>query len=179
MSQSVLSPNLTPTSQAASAPPFTAAGPQGARFAFVQSSWHEDIVSQGRSAFLAEMSRQGVAAEAIDLFAVPGAFEIPLHVQKLAESGRYAAVVTCGLVVDGGIYRHDFVAGAVVDALMRIQLDTGVPVFSAVLTPQQFHEHEEHRRFFTAHFLTKGKEVAQACLQTLASLKQLEAVLDT
>jgi 6,7-dimethyl-8-ribityllumazine synthase len=60
---------------------------------------------------------------------------------------------------------------------MNIQLDTGVPVFSAVLTPQHFHEHEEHRRFFTEHFLTKGKEVAQACLNTVASLAKVEALL--
>ncbi|UUZ68598.1 6,7-dimethyl-8-ribityllumazine synthase [Polaromonas sp. P2-4] len=164
MSQSVPSSSHTAT-------------PNQVRFAFIQSSWHEDIVSQGRSAFLAEMTRQGVALEAIDLFEVPGAFEIPLHAKKLAQSGRYAAIVTCGLVVDGGIYRHDFVAGAVISALMNIQLDTGVPVFSAVLTPQHFHEHEEHRRFFTEHFLTKGKEVAQACLSTVASLAKVEALL--
>jgi 6,7-dimethyl-8-ribityllumazine synthase len=56
---------------------------------------------------------------------------------------------------------------------MREQLDTGVPVFSAVLTPHHFHEHEEHRRFFSEHFVVKGTEVAQACLRTLASLKHL------
>ena len=80
-------------------------------------------------------------------------------------------------MVDGGIYRHEFVADAVISALMGIQLETRVPVFSAVLTPQHFQEHEEHRRFFTEHFLTKGKEVAQACLETLASLKRLELML--
>jgi len=51
------------------------------------------------------------------------------------------------------------------------------PVFSAVLTPQHFHAHEEHRRFFTRHFLTKDKEVAQACLRTVASLSTVEALL--
>ena len=147
------------------------------RFAFIQSSWHEDIVDQGRASFLAEMNRQGVAAEAIDFFQVPGAFEIPLHAQKLAQSGRYAAIVCCGLVVDGGIYRHDFVATAVIDAIMRVQLDTGVPVFTAVLTPLHFHEHDEHRGFFAQHFLTKGKEVAQACLQTVASLRKMDALM--
>ena len=154
-------------------------GASKARFAFIQSSWHEDIVDQGRGAFLAEMARQGVGPESIDTFEVPGAFEIPLHAKKLAQSGRYAGVVCCGLVVDGGIYRHEFVADAVISALMGIQLETGVPVFSAVLTPQHFHEHEEHRKFFTAHFLTKGKEVAQACLETVAGLKKLESLLAT
>ena len=73
-------------------------------------------------------------------------------------------------MVNGGIYRHEFVAAAVIDGLMRVQLDTGVPVFSAVLTPRDFHEHEEHRHFFAEHFMKKGEEVAQACVETLASL---------
>jgi 6,7-dimethyl-8-ribityllumazine synthase len=102
-------------------------------------------------------------------------FEIPLHALQLARSGRYAAIVGCALVVDGGIYRHEFVAHAVIDGLMRVQLDTGVPVISAVLTPQQFHEHAEHRRFFAEHFVVKGREAARACLRTVSSLEQLAA----
>jgi 6,7-dimethyl-8-ribityllumazine synthase len=145
-----------------------------ARFAFVQAHWHHDIVNQGRDAFLAEMERHGVPREAIDLFDVPGAFEIPLHAKKLAQCGRYAAIVACGFVVDGGIYRHEFVADAVIKALMSVQLETGVPVLSAVLTPLRFHEHEEHRRFFTAHFIVKGTEAAQACLQTVQSLRRID-----
>jgi len=151
--------------------------PPPARFCFIQAGWHTDIVNQGRDAFLAEMTRQGVLREDIDLFEVPGAFEIPLHAQQLARSGRYAAIVACGLVVDGGIYRHEFVADAVISGLMRVQLDTGIPVFSAVLTPQHFHEHEEHRRFFTDHLTVKGKEVAQACLRTVASLQQVRKLM--
>ena len=146
----------------------------GARFAFIQAHWHHDIVNQGRDAFLAEMGRHGVPRDAIDLFEVPGAFEIPLHAKKLAQSGRYAAIVACGFVVDGGIYRHEFVADAVIKALMSVQLDTGVPVLSAVLTPLHFHEHEEHRRFFSEHFVVKGTEAAQACLQTVQSLQRID-----
>lgn len=155
----------------------SAGTPGKPRFAFIQSSWHEDIVDNGRSAFLAEMAKQGVGTDSVDTFEVPGAFEIPLHAKKLAQSGRYTGIVCCGLVVDGGIYRHEFVADAVISALMTVQLDTGVPVFSAVLTPHHFHEHAEHRGFFKEHFLTKGKEVAQACLETVASLKKVESLL--
>lgn len=158
--------------QAAALPP-----QHPARFCFIQASWHASIVNQGRDAFLAEMARDGVDPQDIDLFELPGAFEIPLHAQQLARSGRYAAIVACGLVVDGGIYRHDFVADAVISGLMRVQLDTGVPVFSAVLTPQHFHEHEEHRRFFSEHFVVKGTEVAQACLRTLASLQRVTRLM--
>ena len=146
----------------------------GLRYAFVHASWHADIVERGRDAFLAEMARQGVPASQIDVIALPGAYEIPLHAQVLARAGRHAAIVACGLVVDGGIYRHDFVADAVVSGLMRVQLDTGVPVFSAVLTPHHFHEHAEHQRYFAEHFIVKGTEVAQACLRTVASLQQLQ-----
>lgn len=143
------------------------------RYAFVQSGWHADVVNQGRDAFLAEMARGGVPRDAIDLFEVPGAFEIPLHAKLLARTGRYLAIVACGFVVDGGIYRHEFVADAVISALMAVQLETEVPVFSAVLTPQQFHEHADHLRFFTEHFVVKGTEVASACLRTLVSLRHL------
>ena len=59
---------------------------------------------------------------------------------------------------------------------MRVQLDSGVPVLSAVLTPRDFHDHEEHRRFFRAHLVGKGREVAKACLATLGNLRALEAI---
>jgi len=143
------------------------------RVAFVQSCWHREIVDQCRDAFLTEIGGRGVGAERVDLFEVTGAFEIPLHAKRLAESGRYDAVVAAGLVVDGGIYRHEFVAEAVIDGLMRVQLDTDVPVFSAVLTPHHFHEHAEHERFFHDHFEVKGREVARACADTVASLARL------
>ena len=81
----------------------------------------------------------------------------------------------CALVVDGGIYRHEFVANAVIQGLMTVQLETGVPVFSAVLTPHHFHSSDEHQQFFSQHFVHKGAEVAQACLKTVASLRQLPA----
>ncbi len=78
-----------------------------------------------------------------------------------------------GLVVDGGIYRHEFVADTVIKALMDVQLRTEVPVFSAVLTPQQFHETAAHVDFFRKHFAIKGIEVAEACANTLLSLERL------
>lgn len=70
----------------------------------------------------------------VDIFDVPGALEIPLHAKTLAETGRYDAILGTAFVVDGGIYRHDFVAGTVLDGLMTVQLQTNVPVLSAVLT---------------------------------------------
>ena len=151
--------------------------PDGRRIAFVQAQWHADIVHQARDAFLAELERQGIPADTIDVFDVPGAFEIPLHAKRLAQSGRYAAIVGCALVVDGGIYRHEFVATTVVNALMNLQLETGVPILSAVLTPHHFHEHAEHRKYFHRHFAVKGTEAADACVRTIEGLRRVDALL--
>ena len=141
------------------------------RVAFVQSAWHREVVEECRIAFLAEIEARGITN--IDVFEVPGSFEIPLHAQILAKTRRYTAIVAAGLVVDGGIYRHEFVSDTVIKALMDVQLRTEVPVFSAVLTPQQFHESAVHVEFFRRHFAIKGIEVAEACASTLHSLERL------
>ena len=148
-----------------------------ARIAVICSTWHSDIVDKAKQALLAEFHRSPTPPGQVEQFEVPGAFEIPLLAQTLARSGRYDAIVACALVVNGGIYRHEFVGSAVIDGLMRVQLDTGVPVMSAVLTPRDFHEHDEHKRFFAEHFVKKGVEVAQACLMTIAGLRRANLVL--
>ncbi len=143
------------------------------RIAFIEAAWHGDIVEQARISFLEEVSSLGQDASCVDIISVPGAFEIPLHAKLLAESGRYAAVVAAGLVVNGGIYRHEFVAQAVISGLMQVQLETRVPVLSCVLTPRELFEGEDQHRFFFEHFRVKGKEAAQACIATIASLDSL------
>jgi 6,7-dimethyl-8-ribityllumazine synthase len=160
--------------------PLTSGADVGARkrIAFVQSCWHREIVDRCRASFLSDIVDAGFTETQVDLFEVPGAFEIPLQAKLLAKSGRYAAVVAAGFVVDGGIYRHEFVAGTVIDALMLVQLETEVPVISAVLTPQQFHEHEAHAAFFREHFVVKGKEAADACVRTIANVARTKALLD-
>ncbi|WP_213773252.1 6,7-dimethyl-8-ribityllumazine synthase [Bradyrhizobium sp. dw_78] len=145
------------------------------RVAFVQACWHREVVDECRVAFLDEIETRGIARAQVDLFEVPGSFEIPLHAQLLAKTRRYTAIVAAGLVVDGGIYRHEFVADTVIKALMDVQLRTEVPVFSGVLTPQQFHESAVHVEFFRKHFVIKGIEVAEACAQTLHSLERLRS----
>ena len=152
-----------------------AASAAATRIAFIHSSWHKDIVGQGRRSFTSAISKLGIDRKCIDFFEVPGAFEIPLHAKLLAKSDNYDAIIACGFVVDGGIYRHEFVADAVIKALMKVQLETEVPVFSVVLTPHHFHEHQQHHDFFFRHFLIKGVEAAQACVRTLDSLKRIRS----
>ncbi len=138
------------------------------RVAFVQSAWHREVVEVCRLAFLAEIESRHIARAQIDVFEVPGSFEIPLHVQLLAKTRRYTAIVAAGLVID-----DEYVAETVIKALMEVQLRTEVPVLSAVVTPRQFSETEANLDFFRKHFATKGAEVAEACANTLLSLERL------
>lgn len=138
------------------------------KIAFIKARWHADIVDQAFVGFKARVEELGLDAEVVS-FDVPGAFEMPLLAQKLAKTGQYQAVVAAALVVDGGIYRHDFVAQAVVTGLMEVQLKTEVPVFSVSLTPHHFQPTGEHETFFTEHFVKKGREAADAVAQ-VASL---------
>jgi 6,7-dimethyl-8-ribityllumazine synthase len=140
------------------------------RYAFIKANWHADIVDRALEGF-----REGIGNQAeVEVFDVPGAFEIPLLARDLARTGRFDAVVGAAFVVDGGIYRHDFVAATVVEGLMRAQMDSDVPVLSVVLTPHNYQETESHTAYFRDHFVLKGREAASAAL-SIAKRRQSRA----
>ncbi|MEO0667593.1 MAG: 6,7-dimethyl-8-ribityllumazine synthase [Pseudomonadota bacterium] len=140
------------------------------RFAFVKARWHADIVDRAFDGFT-ELIPPGQ----VDTYDVPGAFEMPLMAQNLAQTGRYSAIACAALVVDGGIYRHDFVAHAVVDGLMQVGLRTGVPILSVSLTPHHFQETPHHMGIYADHFVIKGREAAQAALAVLEAQASLRS----
>lgn len=142
--------------------------------AVIQAGWHKEISDNAKKTFAQDMAVAGFPEKNIEYFEVPGSLEIPLQAKLLAQTGRYDAIVCMGFIVNGGIYRHEFVNTAVIDGLMRVSLDTDVPVLSVVLTPINFHEHEPHQKFFEEHFLVKGREAASACLQTLGNMRALK-----
>ena len=127
------------------------------QYAFIKAGWHADIVDQALEGFL-----QVIPKASVKVVNVPGAFELPLMAKKLAKSGDYAAIAAAAFVVDGGIYRHDFVAQTVVDGLMQVGLETDVPILSVSLTPHHFQETEHHISQFREHFVLKGREAAEA-----------------
>lgn len=125
------------------------------RFAFIKAGWHSEIVDAALSGFQDVIS-------VVDVYQVPGAFEMPLLAQRLAP--RYDAIACAALVVDGGIYRHDFVADTVVKGLLDVGLRTETPILSVCLTPHQFQDTPHHVAIFQDHFRIKGKEAADAAL---------------
>lgn len=143
------------------------------RVALVAAQWHADIVERAVDSFGSRLVEHGFAAP--EVFRVPGAFEVPLLVTRLARPGRYAAVATVALVADGGIYRHEFVAQAVVDCPDAGPAAEDAPVFSGVLTPHHFHEHEVHREQLSRHFVVKGAELVDAVAGTVPVLDEVAA----
>lgn len=107
---------------------------QGLRFAIAVSRFNELITSKLLAAATDALVRHGVADRDIDAAWVPGAFELPLAAQKLAESGRYAGVIALGCVIRGATAHFDYVAGEAAKGLGQVALKTGVPVSFGVLT---------------------------------------------
>lgn len=137
------------------------------RYAFIKANWHSDIVSRAYDGFC-----ELIDPKQVDVFEVPGAFEMPLMAKKLAATAKYDAVACAAFVVDGGIYRHEFVAQAVVTGLMQAGLETGVPILSVSLTPHQYQETDHHNAIYQAHFVEKGREAANAALN-MAKLSEV------
>lgn len=144
------------------------------RIAIVKAGWHKPIVDA-----FAQSCRDHLATRNSDVlvreFEVPGVVEIPLFTSKLLKHGAADMVVVTGLIADHGVYRHDFVAGSVMDAVMRLQMETGVPIIYGILTPQDFMS-EGREAFFLDHFVTKGVEAAEACIRTLANDEMLASL---
>jgi 6,7-dimethyl-8-ribityllumazine synthase len=101
------------------------------RFALVVGRFYEDLAER-----LVAGAREVLEADGgtVDVFDVPGAFELPLAAKYAAESGRYAAVVALGAVIRGETDHYDYVCGEAARGLQQVQLDTGVPVGFGVLT---------------------------------------------
>jgi len=142
------------------------------RIAFIQAAWHQDIVGQCREAFMATLPENCE----VELVEVPGSLEMPLMCKKIAETGLYDVICCAGFVTDGDIYRHDFVAHAILQGFVKVQLETGIPVLSAVLTPKETFAEDgsnpEQHQFFFNHMSIKGQELASACVATLENMKR-------
>ena len=137
------------------------------KIAVISANWSKEIVESAENAFIASMEKAGFPAGNIDVFKAPGSLEIPLMGQKLLEEG-YDLAVGIGFIVNGGIYRHEFVAQAVVDGIVNVSLKTGKPFLSVAISPQKFDENSaEDEKWFIDHFVIKGREAASAAQMML------------
>lgn len=147
------------------------------KIAVLSASWHTKIVESAEKSFVEEMQKRGFNASQIDVIKVPGALEIPLA-GKLALENGYDIAVGIAFVVDGQIYRHEFVGHTVVQSILDVSLETNKPFLSVVLTPQSYHEGSDvYEEMYVKHMVEKGQEAADGCARMLevpAQIKGLE-----
>lgn len=142
------------------------------KIAVLSASWNETIVQAAEDSFKAEIASKSPDAQ-IDVFKVPGSLEIPLAGKRALENG-YDIAVGIGFVVNGGIYRHEFVGHSVVQSILDVQLQTNKPFLSVVLTPQSYCEHLDiYTEMYAKHMDAKGKEAAKACIGTIDALQSI------
>ena len=136
--------------------------PAGARYAILAARWNprvtDALVDGARRAF----ADHGVPEDAVDLVRVPGAWELPVAAARVIDRGEYAAVIALGCVVRGDTRHYEHVSDDCARGLMRVALDTGVPVLNGVLAVEVFADAEA--RAGGAHG-NKGEEVALAAIE--------------
>jgi len=142
----------------------------GMSFGIAAGAFNELIVEKLVSGAIELIKASGGDEDAIDVAWCPGAVEIPLVAKRLAESGRYDAVIGIGCVIRGGTPHFDFVAGQASSGLARVQLDTGVPVSFGVLTVDTIEQAIERAGTKMGN---KGGEAAIAAIEMVDLLRKL------
>ncbi|WNX86378.1 6,7-dimethyl-8-ribityllumazine synthase [Agathobaculum sp. NTUH-O15-33] len=140
------------------------------KFAIVAARFNDFIVSRLVEGAEDTLKRHGVADEDIELARVPGAFEIPLIAKKLAETGRYAAVICLGAVIRGSTSHYDFVCAEVSKGVASVGLETGVPTLFGVLTTDSIEQAIERAGTKAGN---KGADAALSALEMVDLARQI------
>ena len=136
----------------------TALDGTGLRIGIVQARFNADITDSLASACLAELARLGVAEADIDHVLVPGALEVPVALQALAERGGYHSLVALGCIIRGETYHFELVANESGASVSRIALDYGLPIANAILTTENLEQ-------AVARQTDKGRDAARVAVE--------------
>lgn len=144
----------------------------GLKIGIVASRWNDFMGSKLLEGAKDALIRHGVNAEDIDVAMVPGSFELPLAAQKMANSGRYDAVVCLGVVIRGATPHFDYVAGEAAKGIAQAGLQSGLPVTFGVITSDTIEQAIERAGSKAGN---KGVEAALAAIEMANLLRQIEA----
>jgi 6,7-dimethyl-8-ribityllumazine synthase len=136
--------------------------PEGATFAIVVSRFNEFVTSKLLGGAMDALSRHDVDEENIDIIWSPGAYEVPVIARRLAQSGRYQAVICLGAVIRGGTDHYEYVAGEVAKGIAQVGLEMGLPVIFGVLTCDTVEQAVDRAGAKSGN---KGAEAAMAALE--------------
>ena len=138
----------------------------GLKIGIAMSRFNQDVCEGLLSACVAELKRLGVGDSDVVIATVPGALEIPLVLQTMAQSGRYNALIALGAVIRGETYHFEVVSNDACRAIMEVQLETGVPIANGVLTCEDDDQ-------AIARMQPKGSDCAQAAVEMANLMKAL------
>lgn len=145
---------------------------QGLRIGIAQARFNEDVCHGLVSACLAELKRLGIADEDILHVTVPGALEIPLALQKMAETQQFDALIAIGAVIRGETYHFELVSNESGAGISRIGLDFGIPIANAVLTTDTDEQAE-------ARMAEKGADAARVAIEMANLAMALEELAES
>lgn len=135
---------------------------EGLRFAIVASRWNDFLTSKLIDGAVDALSSAGASEGDVEVFMVPGAFELPLAALKAAQTGKFDAVIAIGVVIRGETPHFDYVAGEAAKGVSSVSLETGVPVMFGVVTTETV-EQAINRSGLKAG--NKGYEAAMAAVE--------------
>lgn len=141
------------------------------RYAIVAARFNEFIVGRLVEGAIDTLQRHGASPDAITVVRVPGAYEVPLLCQKLAQSGKYDAILALGAVIRGSTPHFDYVAAEVSKGVAQVSWQTGIPVIFGVLTTDTIEQAVERAGTKMGN---KGAEAAMSALEMVDLLKKLE-----
>ncbi len=141
------------------------------RVAIVVARFNEFITSKLLGGALDTLSRHGVKDEDVSVAWVPGAFEIPLIAGKLAESGKYDAVIALGAVIRGSTSHYDLVCNEAAKGIAQVQMKTGVPVLFGVITTENIEQAIERAGSKAGN---KGSECAESAIEMVNLIRVIE-----
>jgi 6,7-dimethyl-8-ribityllumazine synthase len=143
---------------------------EGFRFAIVASRWTESLVAKLIDGAVEALEEHGAAEGSIEIFRVPGAFELPLAAKKVAESKKWDAVICLGVVIRGGTPHFDYVAGAAATGSTQVSLETGIPVLFGVITADNIQQAVDRSGKRNDN---KGFEAAMAAIEVVNLYKEI------
>ncbi|MFC1579391.1 6,7-dimethyl-8-ribityllumazine synthase [Thermodesulfobacteriota bacterium] len=144
---------------------------EGFRFAIIVSRFNDFISSKLVEGAMDALVRHGADEDQISLVKVPGAFEIPMAAKRLADTGKYDAIVCLGAVIRGATAHFDYVAAEVSKGIASISLETGIPVTFGVLTTENLEQAIERAGSKSGN---KGWDAAIAAMEMVSLFKAME-----
>lgn len=143
---------------------------KGAKIAILCGRFNSFIVDQLEAGCMDTLKRHGIAENDLTIIRIPGAFEMPVVARKLADSGKYEAIIALGAVIRGGTPHFEHVADACSRGLSSVATDTGIPVIFGVLTVDSIEQAIERAGTKAGN---KGADAGIAAVEMISVLRQL------